>query len=59
MLEAQNKGLQVSFTLPVLPSGLTPDGVALLNGAAQAGVQVAAVNVMAMDYGDGPAPRPA
>jgi hypothetical protein len=49
----------VSFTLPVLPSGLTPDGVALLNGAAQAGVQVTAVNVMAMDYGDGPAPNPA
>jgi hypothetical protein len=59
MLEAQDKGLQVSFTLPVLPSGLTPDGVALLNGAAQAGVQVTAVNVMAMDYGDGPAPNPA
>jgi hypothetical protein len=59
MLQAQDKGLQVSFTLPVLPSGLTPDGVALLNGAAQAGVQVTAVNVMAMDYGDGPAPNPA
>jgi hypothetical protein len=59
MLEAQDKGLAVSFTLPVLPSGLTPDGVALLDGVAQAGVQVAAVNVMAMDYGDGPAPSPA
>jgi hypothetical protein len=59
MLEAQDKGLQVSFTLPVLPSGLTGDGVALLNGAAQAGVAVSAVNVMAMDYGDGPAPSPA
>jgi len=57
-LQAQDKGLQVSFTLPVLPSGLTSDGVAVLTGAAQAGVQIAAVNVMAMDYGDGAAPNP-
>lgn len=58
-LQAQDKGLQVSFTLPVLPSGLTSDGVAVLDGAVQAGVQLAAVNVMAMDYGDGAAPNPA
>jgi Cellulose binding domain len=58
-LQAQDKGLQVSFTLPVLPSGLTSDGVAVLSGAVQAGVQIAAVNVMAMDYGDGAAPNPA
>jgi hypothetical protein len=58
-LQAQDKGLQVSFTLPVLPSGLTPDGVSVLAGAVQAGVQISAVNVMAMDYGDGAAPNPA
>jgi hypothetical protein len=58
-LQAQDKGLQVSFTLPVLPSGLTSDGVAVLSGAAAAGVRLAAVNVMAMDYGDGAAPNPA
>jgi hypothetical protein len=57
-LQAQDPGLQVSFTLPVLPTGLTSDGVALLDGAVQAGVQIAAVNVMAMDYGDGAAPDP-
>jgi hypothetical protein len=57
-LQAANKGLQISFTLPVLPSGLTSDGVAVLTGAVQAGVQIAAVNVMAMDYGDGAAPNP-
>ena len=27
-LQAANPGLQISFTLPVLPSGLTSDGVA-------------------------------
>jgi hypothetical protein len=57
-LQAQDKGLQLSFTLPVLPSGLTADGVAVVTGAVQAGVQLAAVNVMAMDYGDGAAPSP-
>ncbi len=57
-LQAQDNGLQVSFTLPVLPSGLTGDGAAVLTGAVQAGVRLAAVNVMAMDYGDGAAPNP-
>jgi hypothetical protein len=57
-LQAQDPDLQVSFTLPVLPSGLTSDGDAVLTGAVQAGVKVSAVNVMAMDYGDGAAPNP-
>jgi hypothetical protein len=50
-LEQQNPGLQVSYTLPVLPTGLTSQGVAVLQSAQTAGVDVAAVNVMAMDYG--------
>jgi hypothetical protein len=33
--------------------------VAVLTGAVGAGVQISAVNVMAMDYGDGAAPNPA
>ena len=57
-LQAKDPGLQVSLTLPVLPSGLTSDGDAVLTGAAQAGVKISAVNVMAMDYGDGAAPNP-
>lgn len=57
-LQARDQGLQVSFTLPVLPSGLTSDGDAVLTGAVRAGVQISAVNVMAMDYGDGAAPNP-
>jgi hypothetical protein len=59
MLQSQDKGLQVSFTLPVEPSGLTQDGINLLDGAASAGVQISAVNVMAMDFGDANAPDPA
>ena len=57
-LQKANPGLQVSFTLPVLPSGLTTDGNAVLTGAVQAGVKISAVNVMAMDFGDGAAPNP-
>jgi hypothetical protein len=57
-LQAQDPGLQVSFTLPVLPSGLPSAEDAVLTGAVQAGVNIAAVNVMAMDFGDGPAPNP-
>jgi hypothetical protein len=57
-LQAQDPGLQVSLTLPVLPSGLTSDGDAVLTGVVQAGVKISAVNVMAMDYGDGAAPNP-
>jgi hypothetical protein len=57
-LQAKDPGLQVSFTLPVLPSGLPAAEDAVLTGAVQAGVDITAVNVMAMDYGDGAAPDP-
>jgi hypothetical protein len=57
---ATNAGrtLEVSYTLPVLPSGLTPDGLAILQSAVQAGVDLSIVNIMAMDYGDWAAPNP-
>ena len=56
---AKGRNLQVSFTLPVLPSGLTADGLYVLQSAAAAGVTVSDVNVMAMDFGDSEAPNPA
>lgn len=55
---AAGRRLDVSFTLPVLPSGLTQDGVNLVRNAKDNGVTVDSVNVMAMDYGDGAAPNP-
>jgi hypothetical protein len=58
-LQKAHPGLKVSFTLPVLPQGLTQDGVDLLANARDNGVGVDAVNVMAMDYGDWAAPDPA
>jgi hypothetical protein len=50
--------LQISFTVPVIPSGLGSDVIALLAGAVRAGVQISAVDIMTMDYGDGAAPDP-
>ncbi|MEW2293545.1 cellulose binding domain-containing protein [Streptomyces sp. NPDC006743] len=50
-LQQQHPGLDVSFTLPVMPEGLTQDGVALLAGAKSGGVKISTVNIMAMDYG--------
>ncbi|MFE0463379.1 cellulose binding domain-containing protein [Kitasatospora sp. NPDC058965] len=55
----KGRSLDVSFTLPALPTGLTQDGINLVSGAKAAGVKVGAVNIMAMDFGDGVAPNPA
>lgn len=59
--EARRAGhvLRVSYTLPVLPTGLDADGLAALRGAVSRGVDVSLVNIMAMDYGDDAAPSPA
>ncbi|MET7861062.1 cellulose binding domain-containing protein [Streptomyces sp. NPDC005318] len=56
---AKGRDLKVTLTLPVLPSGLTADGVYVLNSARTAGANIDAVNVMAMDFGDSAAPAPA
>ncbi|MGV9942059.1 cellulose binding domain-containing protein [Streptomyces sp. NPDC003401] len=50
-LQRQHPGLDVSFTLPVMPEGLTQDGVNLLADAKANGVRITTVNIMAMDYG--------
>ncbi|MEU8572627.1 glycoside hydrolase family 18 protein [Streptomyces asoensis] len=50
-LQQQHPGLDVSFTLPVMPEGLTQDGVTLLSNAKANGVKTTTVNIMAMDYG--------
>lgn len=50
-LEAANPGLEITFTLPVMPTGLTSEGLNLLSSASSAGVAINRVNIMAMDYG--------
>ncbi|NEB78258.1 sugar hydrolase [Streptomyces sp. SID14478] len=50
-LQKDNPDLNVSFTLPVMPEGLTSDGVNFLKNAKENGVSTDLVNIMAMDYG--------
>ncbi|MFD7921056.1 chitinase [Streptomyces sp. NPDC059740] len=50
-LQKAHPGLDVSFTLATMPTGLTQDGENLLKDAKAQGVEVGAVNLMAMDYG--------
>jgi chitinase len=50
-LKAANPDLVISFTLPVLPSGLTADGLNVLASAKHDGLKIDVVNIMAMDYG--------
>ncbi|MGK3204660.1 glycosyl hydrolase family 18 protein [Amycolatopsis sp. MEPSY49] len=52
-LQNNNPGLKISLTLPVLPTGLTADGLNVVKSAKDAGVNLDLVNVMAMDYYQG------
>ena len=49
---AQQRPLEVSYTLPTSPSGLEPSGLALLQNAISNGTRVDVVNIMAFDYYD-------
>ncbi|MCX4547439.1 chitinase [Streptomyces sp. NBC_01500] len=52
-LQAADPGLKFSVTLPVLPDGLTADGVNIVKAAKDAGVKIDVVNIMTMDYYQG------
>ncbi|MEV7480831.1 chitinase [Streptomyces halstedii] len=47
----KERGLDVTYTLPAMPDGLEDTGLAVLQDAADQGVEVSAVNIMAMNYG--------
>ncbi len=49
-LKAANPGLVISYTLPVLPTGLIASGVNILNTTHADKLPLDVVNVMAMDY---------
>ncbi len=49
--QAQSRPLYVSFTLPVLPTGLVASGLQVVDSALTYGVRLDGVNIMAMDYG--------
>lgn len=48
---AEDRPLYIAFTLPVLPEGLTQEGIAVLQSAIDNGVDIDVVNIMTMDYG--------
>ena len=50
---AQGRDLVVSFTLPVLPTGLTDAGIGVLESAIEHGVRIDVVNIMTMNFGEG------
>ena len=50
-LKNANPNLVISYTLPVLPTGLVASGVNILNRVKASGLNVNVINVMAMDYG--------
>jgi chitinase len=51
LLQKERTDLKVSFTLPVMPSGLDDDSLALLESANDNAVKVSTVNIMTMNYG--------
>lgn len=57
-LQSQNPDLKISFTLPVLPSGLVDSGLYLLENAIDNGVFIDVLNIMTMNYGPANAPHP-
>jgi GH18 family chitinase len=57
-MTAQERPLDIWYTLPVLPNGLTTEGVAILQSALENQVIISGVNIMAMDYGYQMAPNP-
>ena len=48
---AAGKTLTVTYTLPVLASGLVNDGLTVVNDTKATGARIDLINVMAMDYG--------
>jgi len=53
---ADGRDLAVWLTLPVAPSGLTPEGMKVVTDTLATGVDLGGVNVMTMDYGAGRSP---
>lgn len=50
--KSEGRSVGIWYTLPILPTGLTSEGLYVLEDAKAKGVELAGVNVMAMDYGN-------
>ncbi len=51
LLQDEYPDLRISLTLPVMPWGLTGDGINVVTSAVNHDVELSVVNLMAMDYG--------
>lgn len=51
------KDVEIWYTLPVLPTGLDHNGIRVLQDAVNKGVNLAGVNIMAMEYGNSHLPN--
>lgn len=51
LLQDEYPALQISLTLPVMPDGLTNDGLNVISKALEHNVELGCINIMAMDYG--------
>lgn len=54
---SKNAPVDISLTLPIMPTGLTNDGLNVLDSAIANGVALSRVNGMTMDYGIEPPPE--
>ncbi|WP_203349624.1 chitinase [Streptomyces sp. S-9] len=52
LLQEERDGLEVTFTLPVMPSGLDEESLALLKSANDHDLEVTTVNLMTMNYAE-------
>ena len=57
VIKRTNPGLKISYTLPVNPTGLTADGVYLIQSAVKYGLDLDVINLMTMDFATSLAPN--
>jgi hypothetical protein len=57
ILKQNNPKLRISYTLPVLPTGLDNNGYYVLTSAVKNGATIDVINLMTMDFGSGQAPN--
>jgi len=50
-IQSKSPGLKISFTLPVNPTGMEQESIALLKDARNRGLKIESVNIRTMDYG--------
>ncbi|MFB6732450.1 fibronectin type III domain-containing protein, partial [Bacillus mobilis] len=50
-LKAEGNDVKIGYTLPVMPYGLTNDGINVIQSALNNNIELNSINIMTMDYG--------